>query len=145
MILAELTANARISMSALAEKVQLSRSHCYRRVEALERSGVIRSYTVDVDHAQAGLELAAVILVETVQERWAEVHELIRAMPGVQLAVATTGNFDVTLLVRVASLDHLRETILSRLSLVPGVRTTRTLVVLEEILSQPVALPLGRT
>jgi DNA-binding Lrp family transcriptional regulator len=80
-ILNELARDGRISMNDLAGKVNLSRAHTYRRVEALVSSGLIRSFTIDIDPEQTGLKVAAVVLVEAVQDRWAEVHDMVRAMP----------------------------------------------------------------
>lgn len=140
-ILSELADDARLSMSDLAERVSLSRAHAYRRVEALRVAGVLRGFTIDVDYKLAELSVGAVVLVETVQDRWEAVHEMVRAMPGVQYAAATTGGYDMALIVRAESVDELRETVLGRLALDEGVRSTRTLVVLEEIQSIRVVLP----
>ena len=45
-ILRELRRDGRISNVALAERVSLSASACLRRVQELERTGVIRGYRV---------------------------------------------------------------------------------------------------
>ena len=45
-IMAELTANARIPLVALASRVHLSRNAVKQRIERLERDGIITGYTV---------------------------------------------------------------------------------------------------
>lgn len=53
-ILRELRADGRISNLALADKVGLSPSACLRRVQDLERRGVITGYRARLDPVQTG-------------------------------------------------------------------------------------------
>ncbi len=62
-ILRELGRNARLSNLELSERVGLSPSACLRRVQELERSGVITGYRVQVDPMRLGLGFTAYIMV----------------------------------------------------------------------------------
>jgi Lrp/AsnC family transcriptional regulator, leucine-responsive regulatory protein len=62
-ILRELRREGRISNVALAERVGLSPSACLRRVQELERSGVIRGYRVVTDPERMGRGFAAYVMV----------------------------------------------------------------------------------
>ncbi len=53
-ILKELTANARATMQGMAEKVGTSRVTVFRRMDAMEKAGVITGYTVLVDWKKLG-------------------------------------------------------------------------------------------
>lgn len=53
-ILKELTANARATMQAMAEKIGTSRVTVFRRMDAMEKAGVITGYTVLVDWKKLG-------------------------------------------------------------------------------------------
>lgn len=53
-ILHELQSDARLSNTALAERIALSESACLRRVRNLERSGLLRAYVGLVDQSMAG-------------------------------------------------------------------------------------------
>ena len=53
-ILAELQADGRLSLTELAERVNLSLSPCHRRVRALEQSGAITGYRANLDPAKMG-------------------------------------------------------------------------------------------
>src|ERR1700693_3412254 len=53
-ILRLLQQDARITNTALAEKVSLSESACLRRVRGLEESGLIQGYTALIDQQKAG-------------------------------------------------------------------------------------------
>jgi len=62
-ILRELKRDGRISNVALAERVSLSPSACLRRVQELERTGVIRGYRVVTDPERMGRGFAAYVMV----------------------------------------------------------------------------------
>jgi len=62
-ILQELSRNARLSNLELADRVGLSPSACLRRVQELERSGVITGYRVVLDRAKLGIGFTAYIAV----------------------------------------------------------------------------------
>jgi DNA-binding Lrp family transcriptional regulator len=62
-ILRELERNARLSNLELADRVGLSPSACLRRVQELERSGIIVGYRVRTDRAQMGIGFTAYITV----------------------------------------------------------------------------------
>ncbi|WLS12055.1 Lrp/AsnC family transcriptional regulator (plasmid) [Shinella sumterensis] len=75
-ILRELSRDARISNVALAERVGLSPSACLRRVQELERTGIIRGYRVVIDRHRTGRGFAAYVMVglsshtKTAQEKF---------------------------------------------------------------------------
>lgn len=54
MILKELTGNARATMQGMAEKIGTSRVTVFRRMDAMEKAGVITGYTVLVDWKKLG-------------------------------------------------------------------------------------------
>ena len=62
-ILRVLSADGRISNVDLAERVGLSPSACLRRVQALERSGIITGYRAVIDPAARGTGFTAYVTV----------------------------------------------------------------------------------
>lgn len=62
-ILRELRRDGRISNAALAERVSLSPSACLRRVQELERTGVIRGYRVVTSPERMGRGFSAYVMV----------------------------------------------------------------------------------
>ncbi len=62
-ILRELTRNGRISNIDLANKVGLSPSACLRRVQDLERKGVITGYRTVINSQALGINFIAYVLV----------------------------------------------------------------------------------
>lgn len=53
-ILKELTGNARATMQGMAEEIGTSRVTVFRRMDAMEKAGVITGYTVLVDWKKLG-------------------------------------------------------------------------------------------
>ena len=62
-ILHELQTSGRISNIDLADRVGLSPSACLRRVQELEKSGVIKGYRAQLDHEVLGMGFTAYLAI----------------------------------------------------------------------------------
>ncbi|MGB0660705.1 MAG: Lrp/AsnC family transcriptional regulator [Mangrovicoccus sp.] len=62
-ILRELSRDGRISNTALADRVGLSASACLRRVQELERKGIITGYRAVLDRTKIGQGFVALVTV----------------------------------------------------------------------------------
>ena len=62
-ILSELEADGRISNAELASRVGLSPSACLRRVQELERSGIIKGYRAILDRSKLGSAITVFVTV----------------------------------------------------------------------------------
>ncbi|MFG1606432.1 Lrp/AsnC family transcriptional regulator [Actinoplanes sp. NPDC049265] len=131
-ILDELTADGRMSMRTLAERLHISRANAYARVERLQQSGVIRGFTADIDPAAAGLGTSAYVTVNLRQHDWREVRAQLLRLDGVAHIGLLGGEFDVILLVRARDNADLRRLVLDEIQGMPGVLNTRTHLVFEE-------------
>ena len=60
-ILSALQTEGRISNAALAERVGLSASACSRRLDILERTGVIKGYHARVSHKALDYRMIAIV------------------------------------------------------------------------------------
>jgi DNA-binding Lrp family transcriptional regulator len=132
LLVRELVADGRLSISALAERANVSRATAYARFDRLVSSGVITGFTATVDHAKAGLPIAALILVNVEQHSWRQVRDECLTLPGVVYIAFTSGGFDMVLLVRVPDVVALRDVVLVRLQGSPYVRSTQTIFVLDD-------------
>ncbi|MET4102096.1 Lrp/AsnC family leucine-responsive transcriptional regulator [Roseovarius sp. MBR-78] len=79
-ILQELTRDGRISNLHLADRVGLSPSACLRRVQELERRGVIAGYRAVLDRAAMGVGFTAYITVGLSSHTKASQEAFERAM-----------------------------------------------------------------
>lgn len=99
-ILEQLQRDASLSVGDLAERVGMSKSACWRRVQRLENEGVIRRRVALLNPAALELPLTAYISIKTSQHNaaWFErFREVVRAIPGVLEAYRMSGDIDYLL------------------------------------------------
>lgn len=122
-ILAELQADATLTIDALAERIHLSRNACWRRVKQLEETGVIKARVALLDAAKLGLGLTAFIAIRTAQheEKWLEkFSRTVRDFPEIIGVYRTTGETDYLLQAVVndiAGYDQLYKRLITRIAL----------------------------
>lgn len=143
-ILSELMHDGRMSMRTLADRLHISRANAYARVERLRTDGVIRGFRADVDPVASGLGTTAYVTINLRQSDWRQVREQLRALDGVVHIGLVGGEFDVILLVRARDNADLRRLVLDEIQSMPAVRSTRTLLVFEEV-EPATAAPAPRT
>ncbi len=135
-LLAELQRRGRLTNAELAERVHLSPSACLRRVQRLERSGVIAGYRVELDAEQLGLGLQAFVRVQLEKHDSSHVERLTTAVQGWNEVVAChalSGDMDYLLQVMVQDLDHFSRFLLDRLLNAAGVADVNSNFVLRTV------------
>ncbi|MFG2107462.1 MULTISPECIES: Lrp/AsnC family transcriptional regulator [Micromonospora] len=131
-ILRELTEDARLSIRTLAERVHVSRTNAYARVERLLRDGVITGFRAQVAPEPAGLGTSAYIALTIEQNTWREVSAELARVRYIEHAALLSGEHDVLALVRAPDNATLRDVVLDRVQSIAGVLSTRTWLVFEE-------------
>jgi DNA-binding Lrp family transcriptional regulator len=131
-ILSELQRDGRLSVSDLSLRVSVSRATAYARLKRLRDDGAIRGVHADVDPVKVGLGIGALILGDVEQASWREIRAQLLALPGVEYVALTSGGHDFLLLARAPDLDALRDLVLLKLHDMAEVRTTHTMLILEE-------------
>jgi len=129
-ILDLLRRDARMPVSDIARAVGLSAAPVSRRIERLERTGVIRGYTAIVDDGLSGsLEAFTEVRLAGGIET-GELGEVVRGVPEVQEFFTIAGDPDALLRIRVDSVDHLQRVVnaLRRTGKLTG---TKTLIVMD--------------
>ena len=103
-ILMLLQEDASISIAELAQKVNLSQTPCWKRVQRLESTGVIQKRVALVDPETVGLGLTGFVCVETSNHsgQWLQhFAEFVSAMPEVMEFYRMAGDVDYMLRVAV--------------------------------------------
>ncbi|SMX40252.1 Lrp/AsnC family transcriptional regulator [Maliponia aquimaris] len=132
-ILRELSTDGRLSNLALAERVGLSPSACLRRVQALEKSGVIRGYRAVVSPEKTGIGFTAYITVGLSQHTKPAQEAFERAMaaaPQVRECHNITGPVEYLLRVEVEDLVAYKHFHTEILGALPQVRRLTSFVVM---------------
>jgi Lrp/AsnC family transcriptional regulator, leucine-responsive regulatory protein len=110
-LLAELQADARLSLAELGRRVGLSSPAVAERLARLERGGVIRGYHADVDPRALGLALSVVIRVRPAPRQLRSVADLARDTVEVVECHRVTGDDCYVLRAHVRDVEHLEEVI----------------------------------
>ncbi|MBL8568822.1 MAG: Lrp/AsnC family transcriptional regulator [Phreatobacter sp.] len=135
--------DASLSIEQLAERVNLSRNACWRRLKRLEDEGVIRARVALADPVKLNLELTVFIAVRTARHEadWAErFHKAVHDIPELLGVYRTAGEIDYILHARVpnvAAYDRLYKKLTARIEM----QDVSASFVMEEI-KEVTALPL---
>ena len=137
-ILRELQADASLTTAGLAERIGLSASPCWRRIDRLERDGIIRRRVALVDRRKVGLNaqiFAQVKLNAHGRANLDEFSEAIRAFPEVLYAYVLMGSMDFMLRIVAKDIEAYERFFFDQLSRLPGVQEINSTVALSEIKS----------
>lgn len=126
-LMAQLTADARQSVSTLARKLKVARTTVQSRIERLEGSGAIAGYTIRMGRNAQKPLIRASVLVSIEPRAQAALLSRLRAIAEVERVITTSGRFDLLLEVaatNTAGLDHL----LDQIGIMPGIRSSESLI-----------------
>lgn len=132
-ILRILSLDGRISNLELADRVGLSPSACLRRVQDLERRGVITGYRAVTDPVKRGIGFVAYVTVGLSRHTKAtqeEFERLMRAAPQVRECHNITGTVEYLLRVEVADLPAYKRFHTDYMGAFPHLDTITTMVVM---------------
>ena len=142
-IVFSLIGDARKPLSQVATDLGVATATVHQRFHRLQERGVVQGARLVLDWEQVGLPIVATISLTAVEagplQRQAE---RLAAIPEVQTCFAVTGEFDLMVVVRARSSQHLGEVLDQIRSVVGG--PSRTVVVLSVFFEgRPVPLPEG--
>jgi len=129
-ILAELQRDGRLTNAALAEQVHLSPSACLRRVQRLERDGVIAGYIAVLDPAAVGRATSVFVEVSLNSQREDALEafeQAVRDCPDVLECHLMSGGSDYLLRIAVENTqdyERIHKQLLSRLPNVARIRSS---------------------
>ena len=122
-ILNVLQADAAISLDQLGETIGLSRNACWRRVKAMETSGIITKRVALIDPIKVDLGLMVFMQVRTNSHdpKWQlDFSNATNAISGILSVYRMTGDLDYLIRARVSDMadyDRLYQQLITRLSI----------------------------
>lgn len=143
-ILRLLQEDASLSNAEIAEKVGLSASPCWRRIDRLEREGFIKRRVALLDRRKVGLNAQIFAQVKLNAHGRANLDEFaaaIRDLPEVLECYVMMGSVDFLLRIVAPDIEAYEKLFFNRLSQLPGVQEVNSTVALSEI-KATTALPL---
>lgn len=89
--------DASLSTGELAERIGMSKSACWRRLQKLSQDGVIRKQVALLNQEKVNLSLTVYISVRTNEhnDKWAaQFHKVIQGIPGILEVYRMSGDLD---------------------------------------------------
>lgn len=122
-LLNTLQEDATLPLDAISDAVGLSRNACWRRIKALEQSGVIQGRVTLLNPEALGLGLMVFMMIRTSTHTpdWLDkFRKATQAMPEIMGAYRMTGDLDYLIRARVADMadyDRLYQSLIRRVDL----------------------------
>jgi DNA-binding Lrp family transcriptional regulator len=128
-ILHQILSDGRSSYRKIAEQIGVSPPTVLNRIQKLERSHVIKSYSAVLDHEKLGYDLTAIIELTAVKGKITEVEKHISKFANVCAVYDITGLTDMIIVAKFRNRRELSDFVKKDLSL-PYVERTNSRMVL---------------
>jgi len=128
-ILGILKKDSRRSTKAIATELEMPRATVHERIKRMVEKGIIKGFTVKLDHAKMGRPITAFILISFLPEPMISQRNLaqdIAMMEGVQEVHLISGEYDILVKVRGASMESIGSLVIDRIRMLRGVGRTLT-------------------
>lgn len=135
-ILEILQENAKLGTKEVAAQVGLSVTPTYERIKKLEREGIIRKYTIELDKKRIGKGLQVfcnVSLKEHNLQLLRGFEEQVAALPEVSVCYHIAGDHDYSLLIEVADMESYEQFLRHKLTAIPSISNVQSSFVMNEI------------
>jgi len=128
--------DAELSAAAIGEKIGLSQSPCWRRIQRLREEGLIRGQAMRFDRKKLGFDVlvfAQVKLTAHGRSKVPEFAETIREFPEVQECHLVLGNIDFLLRIVARDIEEYERFFFEKLSHLAEIQEVHSNIVLSEI------------
>ena len=139
-ILKLLKEDSKLTIQQIAKKTLIPITTIHNRIKKLEKEGIIKKYTLELDNQKLGKNIAAYIhiivdyrLLKEIKMSQYELAEKIYQHDFVEEAAMVTGGTDIIIKVRVKNIDELDNFVTKKLRNIDGIEKTQTMIILNEI------------
>ena len=131
-ILRSLIKNSRITISQMSKEIDVPDATISNRLKKLE-SDVIKRYTMILDWQKIGLDITAIIIIQTESEKHELVKEELSKLEEVSEVYSVSGEYDILIKVWVPGIEELNKLINSKIRSVDGVEDLTEMIVMERV------------
>jgi Lrp/AsnC family transcriptional regulator len=135
-ILKLLQRDATVSTASIAERINLSQSPCWRRINRMEEEGLIQRRVVLLDRARLGMEVvvfATINLTSTGRQNLMSFEQDIVRHPEVMECYTMTGIWDYMLKIVTRDIRHYEDFVRNTLTASPAIRELHSHMAVTEI------------
>ncbi len=131
-ILRSLIKNSRITISQMSKEIDVPDATISNRLKKLE-DDVIKRYTMIIDWHKIGLDITAIIIIQTESEKHEFVKEELSKLEEVSEVYSVSGEYDILIKVWVPGIEELNQLINSKIRSVDGVEDLTEMIVMERV------------
>lgn len=135
-ILRMLQRDATVSTASIAERINLSQSPCWRRINRMEDEGLIQRRVALLDRARLGMEVvvfATINLTSTGRQNLVSFEQDIVRHPEVMECYTMTGIWDYMLKIVTRDIRHYEDFVRNTLTASPAIRELHSHMAVTEI------------
>lgn len=134
-----------MSAAEIGERIGLSQSPCWRRINRLEKLGIVKARVAHLDRRKLGLDILVFAMVKLTahgRRSLPEFAEAIRGFPEVQECYTLMGDMDFLLRIVTRDIYAYERFFFETLSQLPGVQEVHSNIAMSEMKSTT-SLPLA--
>lgn len=140
LILDILRKDSHLAITQISRSTRIPITTIHNRIKKLEKDGIIKRYTIEVDNKKIGKQIQAYILLTVNYSlptgkkiRQPDVARSIKALPEVEEVKILAGITDILIRIRTRDIDELNNFVINKLREIEGVDKTQTMIVLSEL------------
>lgn len=132
--------NSNLSTHKISKKSGIPITTVHHRIKKLEKDGIIKKYTIELDQKKIGKPISAYIFITVDYKAMKEqdisqtdVAEKFRKMDYVKSAAIIAGERDLLLKIRAKDMDQLNDMVINNIRNTEVIERTQTIMVLKEV------------
>ena len=134
-ILKMLQEDGRTPFTDIAQKLKLSESTIRKRVQALQRKGVIRRFTVEIDPTKIGLRTIAIVGFDVEPTKLLEVAQKLCEIKEIRSVATSTGDHMIMTEIWTRDGRELTRLISNKIGKIDGIKKICPAIILEKLKS----------
>ena len=131
-IIHKLMANSRNSFRSISKSLNISVATAIARVNKMEKEGIIKNYSANIDYEKLGYDITAIIEIIVSKGKLVEIEEKLAKYPSVLGVYDITGETDAVIITRFKNRKELNVFVKSLLAM-ENVERTNTHFVLNVV------------
>lgn len=138
-ILRSLIKNSRITISQMSKEIDVPDATISNRLKKLEKD-IIKRYTLILDWNKLGLDITAMIIIQTESEKHEHVKEQLSKLEEVSEVYSVSGEYDILIKLWVPGIEELNQLINSKIRSIDGIEDLTEMIVMERVKEDMVPL-----
>jgi Lrp/AsnC family transcriptional regulator, regulator for asnA, asnC and gidA len=131
-IIRALVRNSRMTLSQMSKEIKVPDATISNRLKKLEET-LIKQYTLVLDPDKLGLNVTAIIIIQTESEKHEKVELELSKLEEVSEVYSVSGEYDILIKVWAHSIEELNKIVNSKIRSVDGVEDLTEMIVMERV------------